>query len=108
MDLSDILLGFEQINPGFDLRGEPQELQRAAVDARQALDPSNTVWKTLRWLQATKLRDWYNADSVEEREKLHGEIRGLGDLEIQLRQIIAANDAVQEDIRDNGPDFRTL
>lgn len=99
MDLSDILLSFEPINPGFDLRGDPRELQRAAVEARQALDPTNVVWKTLRWLLATKLRDWYNADSVEEREKLHGEIRGLGSLEIQLQQIIDTNDAVQEDLR---------
>jgi len=108
VDLSDILLGFEQINPGFDLRGDPQVLRQAAFEARQALDPNHTVWKTLRFLQATKLRDWYNADSVEEREKLHGEIRGLGDLETQLRQIMETNDAVQEDLRENGPDFRTL
>lgn len=99
MDLSDILLGFDQINPGFDIREDPQALRHAALEARQALDPANTVWKTLRFLQATKLRDWYNAESVEEREKLHGEIRGLGDLEIQLRQIIEANDAIQEELR---------
>ena len=99
MDLSDILHGFEPLNPGFDLRGDPGELRQAAFAAKQALDPSNIVWKTLRWLQATKLRDWYNADSVEERERLHHEIRGLGDLESELRAIIEANDAVQEDLR---------
>lgn len=99
MDLNEVLAGFEQINPGFDLRGDPQELRRAAVEARQALDPTNIVWKTLRFLQATKLRDWHNADSVEDREKLHGEVRGLTQLEKELRAIIEANDAVQEDLR---------
>ena len=99
MDLNDVLGGFDQINPGFDLRGDPQELRHAATQARQALDPTHIVWKTLRFMQATKLRDWHNADSVEDREKLHGEIRGLTGLETQLRQIIESNDAVQEDLR---------
>lgn len=99
MDLNDVLGGFDQINPGFDLRGDPQELRQAAFEAKQALDPNHIVWKTLRFMQATKLRDWHNADSVEDREKLHGEIRGLTGLETQLRQIIESNDAVQEDLR---------
>lgn len=108
MDLSNVLLGFEQINPGFDLRGDPGELQRAAVDARQALDPSHVVWKTIRFLMGTKLRDWYNAESVEEREKLHGEIRGLGELESNLRGVITTNEAVQEDLQREDSGFRTF
>lgn len=99
MDLSDILLGFEQINPGFELRGDPSELQRAAAQSAEALQEGNIVSRTIRFLQASKLRDWYNAESVEERERLHGEMRGLGELEQQLRQVMETNDAVQEDMR---------
>lgn len=111
MDLNQILVGFDQINPGFDLRGDPSELQRYAAQAADALHDTNIVAKTLSYLVATRLRDWHNADSVEERERLHGEVRGLMSLRKELQQLIDTNSAVQDDIRrkyDEGGDFDTL